>query len=121
MQGIMKISVDERQALCHPLSLLGELAVDLQLYRRWDGPASLRATQGSLEEALDKALGGQNKRGRTLDSSLSEELLLPPDADGKEAIAGVAVSVHPLRFGHFAFRASRPPGMQELSAQIAWL
>ncbi|CAE7376308.1 SMT1 [Symbiodinium necroappetens] len=115
-EGIMKISVDERQALCHPLSLLGELAVDLQLYRRWDGPASLRATQGSLEEALDKALGGQNKRGRTLDSSLSEELLLPPDADGKEAIAGVAVSVHPLRFGQFAFRASRPECLQAWTA-----
>ena len=44
---------------------------------------------------------------RTLDSSLSEELLLPPDADGKEAIAGIAVSVHPLplRNSHF-----EPPG-----------
>ena len=46
------------------------------------------------------------------DSSLCEELLLPPDADGKEAITGVAaVSVHPVPLDNSQFQASGPPGI----------
>ncbi|CAE7536550.1 Fkbp59 [Symbiodinium sp. CCMP2456] len=67
-EGIMKINVDERQAF-------------------------LRATQGSLEEALDK------------------ELLLPPDADGKEALPQVCFIAHPQLHRYFS----------EFHPAISWL
>jgi len=67
-EGIMKINVDERQAF-------------------------LRATRGSLEEALDK------------------ELLLPPDADGKEALPQVCFIAHPQLHRYFS----------EFHPAISWL
>ena len=48
----MKINVDERQALCYPLSLLGELAIDLQTGWSCQFESDARVTGGGLGQGI---------------------------------------------------------------------
>ena len=130
MQGIMKINVDERQALCHPLLFPGELAVDPELYYC---PASLRATRGSLEEALDTAGGGGAKTrevGPWKIRASARSCFYRQMRMGRRPLQ--VLQQYQCILCPWTIRSFKPPGhlaypgiswhvAQELLAQIAWL